>query len=85
MTSDSPADIPCARDSHTSTLLLNSKRVVVFGGTKTGGGWCDNDVFTYDIVNKKWKRIGISGVKPGKRFLHAACSHGHDKLLVHGG
>ena len=62
MSSDSPADIPCARFGHTSTLLLNSKRVVVYGGGWTrDSGWCDNDVFTYDIDNKKWKRIDISG------------------------
>ena len=85
MTSDSPADIPCARYGHTSTLLLNSKRVVVFGGTKTNGNKCDNNVFTFDIDNKKWKRIDISGGRPRRRQSHAACSHGHDKLLVHGG
>ena len=85
MTSDSPADIPCARYRHTSTLLLNSKRVVVYGGAKNFFKKCDNDVFTYDIDNKKWKRIDISGERPGQRRWHAACSHGHDKLLVHGG
>ena len=86
MTSDSPADIPCARYRHTSTLLLNSKRVVVYGGRKTSDDkLCDNDVFTYDIDNKKWKRIDISGERPRQRWGHAACSHGHDKLLVHGG
>ena len=44
-------------------------------------------MFTYDIDNKKWKRIDIIGrrKRPEQRDVHAACSHGHDKLLVHGG
>lgn len=58
----------------------------MYGGEKTSDfNWCDNDVFTYDIDNKKWKRIDISGERPRQRKWHAACSHGHDKLLVHGG
>ena len=59
--------------------------MVTFGGCN--GSVCFNDIYTYDVVNEKWKLLSATGSVPSPRMGHAALFVlGYTpRMLVHGG
>lgn len=75
------AEAPRARDSH--TLIHVGDSLIMFGGS--GGNSSFNDLYKFDLREKRWHKLEPYGDLPPQREGHIAKLLGKDKMLVHGG
>ena len=74
--------VPCARDGHLSSLIYN-KYMIIYGGLNEKDE-VTNDIYLFDISNKKWIECEIEGVFPQNIDGQSCCLVG-DKLYLFGG
>ena len=61
-------DMPSGRSYHSLTAIGN--KLYMFGGHN--GNNALDELWSYDVDNEKWEYIEIFGLKPARRFGHAA-------------
>lgn len=69
-------DLPSARFGHTFNML-GQGRAVLFGGAVSDNGkfTITNDVFTYELVTKRWRKFtNCQGEPPAERAAHASAA-----------
>ncbi|SBS86397.1 protein phosphatase containing kelch-like domains, putative [Plasmodium ovale] len=78
-------DIPSPRFGHTTTYLGNN-RVAIFGGAIGDAGKYNitDDIYIYDLMQNKWKKI-LTENTPTARAAHAAACVDEQQLVIYGG
>jgi hypothetical protein len=74
--------VPCARDGHLSSLIYN-KYMIIYAGLDDKDEVINN-IFLFDINNKKWIECEIEGIFPQNIDGQSCCLVG-DKLYLFGG
>ena len=73
---------PDPRINH-SQITVNTS-ILIYGGVDKDGKYFD-DMWTYDLVTKYWKKIAINGEIPKARQGHSALLIDNDQMLIFGG
>jgi hypothetical protein len=76
---------PSPRCGHSANFVLlgRERKMVVFGGSNTGGD-VFNDTIVLDLDTLQWMHLNIKGSLPQARSVHS-CNTVEDKLFVIGG
>lgn len=73
---------PNARKGHKMVYHKNS--LILYGGM-SNKGLDDDSIYRYTIENRQWKKIEITGTKPGCRVFHTFEFFKPDQLIIFGG
>ncbi|ELR13924.1 kelch repeatcontaining protein [Acanthamoeba castellanii str. Neff] len=78
-------DIPCARSTHSITLINGGKQLLMFAGYK-GDEQRFNDVHVLDLGTLTWTKVELPQPTPAPRNTHTAILLGDgQRLVVFGG
>lgn len=80
---------PAPRYFHSATVMFSAKSqrptMYLFGG-KGEGNTNHRDMFSFDLIERKWTEVQWTGQTPKARFGHSACGiKDSSKLLIFGG
>lgn len=66
--------------------VKNVDLMFIFGGDLSGSGSCCDELWVFNLSNKKWKRIDdTKGITPASRWGHSATLFDHRWMFVSGG
>ena len=74
---------PEPRINH-SQVTINPSSILIYGGVDKDGKYFD-DMWTYDIMSRLWKKIKINGEIPKARQGHSALVIDDEQILFFGG
>ena len=74
--------MPEPRINHSQITVDSS--ILIYGGVDKDGRYF-NDMWTYNIMDKVWKKININGEIPKARQGHSALLIDNDQMLIFGG
>lgn len=75
---------PCGRRSH-SAVVVNDRNILIFGGYQETIGKHFNDLYEFDTVRIKWRRLSmLPGIGPQPRRRHS-CHIVNGQMFILGG